>query len=139
MAPAYTWLHARTHSQVRFVSKADDEHGMHSALLFAHDESEQLVSGAFPPNTLFRLQEIKEAGACQALSKASSTAHILSTPLPFTSAGEWEVDGCLVGQGLDGRPPGGKVKPKQQLIVVTATYRPPIDVPGKLGGMDGSK
>ena len=45
---------------VCFVSFADDEHGAHSAIITSD------TSGDFPPNTLFRLKNVVEAGGWEA-------------------------------------------------------------------------
>jgi len=42
-------------------SAPDDENGCHSAILLEHDQK-----GAFPPNTLFRLKEVRAAGQWEA-------------------------------------------------------------------------
>ena len=97
---------------VRFESQPDDEMGLHSALIFHEDD--QKVSGAFPPNTLFRLREVKEPG-------------------------DWEVEGCRVDKGLESRPEGGKVKPQQKLLIVTATHRPAEGDAHELAALSGSK
>ena len=64
---------------VGFLPKADNNDGAHSAV------SQGAMYGCFPPNTLFRLREVKAAGT-------------------------WVA-------------PGG-ARPKQRLLVVTATFRP---------------
>ena len=46
---------------VGFESAADDENGCHSAIILEDDEH-----GAFPPNTLFRLKRVIEAGFWEA-------------------------------------------------------------------------
>lgn len=46
---------------VGFVSRVEDESGIHSAVLTYNDKT-----GAFPPNTLFRLQHVKEKGEWEA-------------------------------------------------------------------------
>ena len=46
---------------VGFVSRVEDESGIHSAILTYNDQT-----GAFPPNTLFRLQEVKAPGTWEA-------------------------------------------------------------------------
>ena len=75
---------------VGFESAPDDEHGYHTAVML-----EDTDRGVFPPNTLFRLKRVVEAGF-------------------------WEG-------------PGG-VYPKQRLLIVTATYRPPRAGPTGGGG-----
>lgn len=69
--------------------------------------------GHSPPNTLFRLKRILKPG-------------------------EWEVEGCHIGKGIDDetRPAGYKVRPNQELLIVTATHRPPAEVSiGRSGGV----
>ena len=46
---------------VGFVSRAEDESGAHAAVLTYTD-----LTGAFPPNCLFRLQEVIPAGKWEA-------------------------------------------------------------------------
>ena len=67
-----------------FESAPNDWKGSHAAIVFSDDP----CLGVFPPNTLFRLKEIR-------------------------SPGEWEA-------------PGG-VRPRQRLLVVSATYRSPVE------------
>ena len=54
--PAVMRLEAVEADIVCFEPQPDDEHGAHSAVMFADEY------GAFPPHTLFRLREIREAG-----------------------------------------------------------------------------
>ena len=54
--PAVMRLEAVEADIVCFEPQPDDEHGAHSAVMFADEY------GAFPPHTLFRLREICEAG-----------------------------------------------------------------------------
>ena len=75
----------------------EEDEGITQAVVFHKDDSS--IRGAFPPNTLFRVQKVYKAG-------------------------EWQVLGCKAGEGLETQR---MVKPQQKLIVVTATFLPPLN------------
>jgi len=86
---------------VCFVSGTESEHGMHTAILTEYDtedDTKPFTHGAFPPNTLFRLVEVREAGTWHAP----------------TTLGEKQVSELTNG-----------VIVNQRLLVVRATYRQP--------------
>lgn len=61
-----------------FESRANDEHGMHSAVMLECE-----TRGAFPPNTLFRLKKIFEPGTWQAPGGAFPQQRLLLVTATF--------------------------------------------------------